>query len=218
MRIRNTDQFVRKARKLHGDRYNYSKVEYSSAKEKVIIGCPDHGWFEQTPSNHTHKTHARGCPKCGGQQLSREERLFANVIIPDDPNECWEWVGYGSRHGQLMADGEMTMAHRLSWEIHNGEIPDGLCVLHTCDNPPCSNPRHLFLGTHADNMQDMIGKKRHGTKGRRGPNAVHTKDDIIQIRKLLTDGVSQKEIAEIFGVSQSSIMQIKTRRSYRWVK
>jgi len=216
MRVTNTEQFLQKAKKLHGNRYDYSRVAYSSAKKNVTIGCPEHGWFKQTPSNHTHATKPRGCPKCGGQQLSRGERFWANVIIPNDPELCWVWLGYGNRYGQLMVDGQMILAHRLSWEIHNGEIPDGMNVLHTCDNPPCTNPKHLFLGTHLDNMKDMAAKGRHGVAGKRGPNAMHSRDDVVEIGKLLKAGISQKEIADRFGCSCGSISAISTGRTYRW--
>lgn len=78
---------------------------------------------------------------------------------------CWIWIGsaVASGHGQVnLADGERWLAHRLSWVIHYGAIPDGLNVCHKCDNPPCANPAHLFLGTQADNVQDAIQKGRPG--------------------------------------------------------
>lgn len=79
--------------------------------------------------------------------------------------KCWLWTGKTSGQGygrvRVPASG-YVLAHRFSWQLHNGNnpIPDGLLVLHKCDNPPCVNPKHLFLGTHADNMRDMIAKNR----------------------------------------------------------
>lgn len=98
-----------------------------------------------------------------------EERFWPKVA-KRGPDECWEWTasrtpqGYGKigrRKGESPA-----IASRVSWEMHNGPIPDGLHVLHRCDNPPCVNPAHLFLGTNADNQRDMRAKGR-GRLGRR---------------------------------------------------
>ncbi len=78
-------------------------------------------------------------------------------------NGCWEWNGYrGPKgHGQFTSYGVSSrLAHRVAWEFTNGPVPDGLCVLHRCDNPPCCNPDHLFLGTIADNNRDMFEKGR----------------------------------------------------------
>lgn len=82
---------------------------------------------------------------------------------------CWVWTasrfvrGYGALK---VDDGPKGYAHRISWELHFGPIPDGLWVLHRCDNPPCVNPAHLFLGTHLDNMADMDAKGRRNHPGR----------------------------------------------------
>lgn len=79
---------------------------------------------------------------------------------------CWTWTGSKSRHGygQLRTGrgkGRLELAPRISWRLANGPIPDGLCVLHKCDNPPCVRPSHLKLGTMADNSADMVRKGRH---------------------------------------------------------
>lgn len=92
-----------------------------------------------------------------------EVRFWANVLRGAD-NECWEWQGVRMRtafpYGRIGQGHNVLLAHRVSWELHNGPILDGLFVLHHCDNPPCVNPAHLFLGTHGDNMRDMASKGR----------------------------------------------------------
>lgn len=86
------------------------------------------------------------------------DRFWANVQKTDT---CWIWTGCRSHNYGLMgANKTRILAHRFSWELHNGPIPDGLGVLHRCDNPPCVNPDHLFLDTFEDNMKDKIAKGR----------------------------------------------------------
>ena len=111
-------------------------------------------------------------PKSG---LSLLERLLSKIVI-DSVTDCWVWqggkqnIGYG-----LMRDaGKMRTVHRVSYEEHIGKIPIGLCVLHTCDNPLCCNPNHLWLGTLKQNTHDMMskGRARHfgdGMKGKKQP-------------------------------------------------
>ena len=78
---------------------------------------------------------------------------------------CWEWQGGRAAFGHglihLGNGNKLVQAHRVAWELANGPIPDGLCVLHHCDNPPCVRPTHLFLGTLGDNARDMVAKGRH---------------------------------------------------------
>jgi hypothetical protein len=93
--------------------------------------------------------------------LSPEERFWSNVNIKDDA-ECWEWRGVAGtdKYGMTHWREKDWATHRIAWTLTNGEIPSGLLVCHHCDNPPCVNPKHLFLGTDMDNMQDMIKKGR----------------------------------------------------------
>ncbi len=93
---------------------------------------------------------------------------FEDGFIPSDPEECWEWFrarttdGYGT----LTVDGRTVYVHRVSYEVHVGPIPEGIHILHHCDNPPCVNPNHLFLGNQQSNLSDM---RRKGRDHKLGP-------------------------------------------------
>jgi hypothetical protein len=92
--------------------------------------------------------------------LDLEERFWKQVQISDG---CWEWTGSRRNrfgYGCFNVAGGKVLAHRMAWKIRNGAIPNRLCVLHRCDNPPCVNPDHLFLGTRGDNAHDMEAKER----------------------------------------------------------
>ena len=133
--------------------------------------------------------------------------------------KCWIWTGaiYKGKnqgYGKIMTgygvDRRPQRAHRVSYEMHKGKIKDNLCVLHSCDNPPCVNPEHLSLGTKKDNNADMIKKGRGkwfiGDKHHR--NKVKAKE-VKNIVKLYSTGkIFQKDIAKIYGVNQATISRL----------
>lgn len=102
-------------------------------------------------------------PKNNVKPKSIKERFEALVIVQDG---CWDWKASKFRSGYARfamppPTRHSVVAHRVSYELYKGPIPDGLLVCHTCDNPACTNPDHLFLGTHSDNVQDMLRKGRN---------------------------------------------------------
>lgn len=117
-------------------------------------------------------------------------------------NGCWEWGGYRNPqgYGVLRLMGRPFRAHRLSWELNRGEIPPRLLVCHKCDNPPCVNPDHLFLGTHRVNSADSA------TKGRQGKKL--SEQNVKEIIDLYNYGLSQKDISKLYGVVPSTINYI----------
>lgn len=149
-------------------------------------------------------------------------RFWAQVNKTDT---CWEWtsktvVGYGVIKLTPSFRGEKVKrqgAHRVSWELHNGPIPDGLWVLHRCDNRRCVNPDHLFLGTHGDNMRDMVEKKR--SKGAPPGEAHHfakmKQSEVDEARALYDQGWKYKDIAKRYGVTAHTISRIARRVTWR---
>lgn len=150
------------------------------------------------------------------ENTSDAERLFRYTNVRGI-DECWEWTGFRNRkgYGQCKSAGQPTIgAHRLSWIVHHGPIPEGMCVCHKCDNPPCVNPHHLFLGTIADNTADMMRKGRHRISPRYGTDNPRCKLSDDQIREIYYErhGDSPSSLAAEFGVSQSLISIIRNHR------
>src|SRR5690349_6165276 len=114
------------------------------------------------------------------KRKSAIERFWSRVDKLSDPNGCWVWIGYRhngthGRRGIISIKGKDIYVHRFSWEIHNGEIPKDMCVCHRCDNPICVNPDHLFLGTHQDNVRDMVQKGR-SARGSKNSHSILTEE------------------------------------------
>jgi ribosome-binding protein aMBF1 (putative translation factor) len=112
--------------------------------------------------------------------------------------------------------GHIETAHRISWQLHNGPIPPGMFVCHRCDNPPCVNPDHLFLGTHADNLRDASRKGRMRL-GANNINAKLSEDTVRIIRALSASGLSQNTLSKQFGVAQVTIHKIIHRQLWKSV-
>lgn len=131
---------------------------------------------------------------------------FPDMIGTD---ECWEWFGGRSRrgYGNFAFNGKQYRANRFAYERYIGPIPDGLWVLHRCDNPPCCNPDHLFLGTNLDNVRDKI------QKGRQQQGSLD-EIKVREMRKLYEAGVSTRQIAKLFGVSAPHAWRVVTRREW----
>ena len=146
---------------------------------------------------------------------SLEEKFWAKAIVKGS-NDCWIWNGWTDKYGYGCTShrGKHWLAHRLSFYIHHKELPDDMCVCHHCDNPPCVNPKHLFLGTPKDNRQDSIKKGRVTFKSGEGALNVKLSDnDIGKIRALYKTGdYYQAELGNMFGVSQGLISTIVRKR------
>lgn len=156
------------------------------------------------------------------------ERLYAKLVISDDPDDCWGWFGSrgenrpGKGHARLFggvtAPGEV-LAHRISYILHVGPIPEGLNVLHHCDNPPCCNPRHLYIGTHSDNMRDRVMRGREADRcGQRNPSTSLTDNDVLVIReRYATETITQTQLGYEYGVSQDTISKIVNHKTWSYL-
>ena len=138
---------------------------------------------------------------------------FWRKVSKGGPNDCGVWTaatnldGYGRFF--LGEDRKRSQAHRFSWRLANGPIPDGLSVCHHCDNPPCVNPAHLFLGTHAENMLDRDQKgRRPPPVGERNGRAKLLAAEVACVRVEHAAGLSVAELALKYGVSKSTIGSI----------
>ena len=145
--------------------------------------------------------------------MSTLQERFEAKYVAGAVDECWEWTAclhsYG--YGQIAGPRNKTLyAHRFSWEIYRGPIPEGMCVCHHCDNPSCVNPNHLFVGTNADNMRDRDAKGRIVRSiGKDNGNATILDSEVPEIRMAYAaGGVSQRQLAAQYGVTHPCIGEI----------
>lgn len=209
---------------------------YGSVTERVCNRC---GISFSVPTYSIKHGKGKFCSaKCSSQQRqgTPKDRLYRRII--KSKTGCWEWMGtrhsngYGvMRWSQRGTKSGLVTTHRASWIIHFGEIPDGLCVIHRCDNRRCVNPYHLSLGTIADNVRDCVTKNRHAYGDRNG-NRLHpelvnrgeshgmaklTEIQVKRIRKLYSSGKTQLQIASMFEIKRTHVQQITSRRTWRYI-
>lgn len=152
--------------------------------------------------------------------LSETQRFLRRVNI-GCKSECWEWQGSRNKpgwHGQWRSKGgAIELTHRAAFRLFRGEIPEGMHVLHRCDNPACVNPDHLFLGTQSDNAKDMWAKKRARPKRQIGEQhgmAKLTASIVLEIRASTESG---KAIAERLGIATTTVCDIRKRRTWKHI-
>lgn len=137
--------------------------------------------------------------------------------MPEPNTGCLLWLkgvddwGYGT----IKIDKKMKKAHRVAWALYNGEIPDGLKILHRCDTPPCINPNHLFLGTDQENNDDMVRKgRRVQVYGEDWPQAKLTEDQVLEIRASKENRVF---LGKKYNVHRDTITDVILRRTWRYL-
>ena len=151
-----------------------------------------------------------------------EERFWSRIKYS---NSCWGWTGSVNKagYGCLIIKKPRTrktilmLAHRISWFLHHHYDPKEMCVLHHCDNPPCVNPEHLFLGTQLDNIKDMVKKCREA-HGENCSQAKLTNEDVFAIRDKYSKGnITQHELGETYGVHRVHVGRIVNQKIWKHI-
>jgi hypothetical protein len=173
---------------------------------------------------------------CGPLTLTavQDHNFWRKIAIPNDSEECWTWVaGKNGRGYGIFGIGKTTLAHRIMWRVTYGGIGAGICVCHSCDNPACVNPDHLWLGTNLDNTVDKVSKgrakapsgRRHYThrkphlirRGTQRRGAKLDDDKVRRIRGMMGPDENPRAAAELFGVSTTLIRHVFQRRIWTHV-
>lgn len=144
------------------------------------------------------------------------DRLFSKIVCGITPDDCWGWLPPTSKKGYcpFWIGGKPYYAHRVSYFMANGSIDDTLEVMHSCDNPACSNPRHLSQGSHRENIMGAVARGRvipPGLKGEQSGRSKLTESDVRRIRALVASGISQREVARQYGVHSVTVHYIVHR-------
>lgn len=148
--------------------------------------------------------------------MNIEERFWDKVPMREE-GKCWLWHGAMLKggYGQIKIAGTPVQAHRFAWSFVNGEIPEGMVIRHTCDNPSCVNPSHLLLGTHKDNVADKYARHRnHSQIGSDNNCSKLTEADVVEIKYRLSEGEKQKDVAKVFGITQCQVSNIATGKQW----
>lgn len=157
------------------------------------------------------------------QHYTPEQRTIAfwnKIAITADDNQCWLWLGNINPingYGRFKTSSKIDSAHRVAWMYPDYVIPDGMLVCHSCDNPQCCNPKHLFIGTYQDNVDDMVEKGRNSWAdhiGEVNPNSKLTEEMVLEIR---SSTANSRELSIKYGVSRAHIRSIIRRLTWKHI-
>lgn len=190
-------------------------IEENQGKHICACGCG--GAINVLPKHHQRRIGIPRLVKGHSRRRPGDERFLD--MLERVANGCWLWTGCVSRdrYGIFNKGGRTAvLAHRVSYELHCAPIPKGMFVCHRCDNPPCANPMHLFLGTNADNMADMIAKGRQ-TRGEQKKNSKLTEQhvrEILALPKLPNRHGVWRAYARLNNVSDTTVRDVAHRRTW----
>lgn len=144
-------------------------------------------------------------------KIFNPKRFWSKVDIHGE-DECWPWTAGKDRkgYGHFSINGILYGAHKIAWELTNNETSKGKVIRHTCNNPPCCNPKHLRAGTHADNVADRVSSGRNAPqKGEKNPHAILTDEKVLAIRKeYIPRKVSMYKLATKYNISVQIVWQV----------
>jgi len=193
------------------------------SKQKTTVTCKCKCGKTQdiavTALEHGKSKSCRSCAFIKMHKRNREGLFWSHVDILSD-NDCWNWeltVNDGGYGQTTKAEFGTSAAHRIAWQYTNGKLDSPIFVLHKCDNPKCCNPKHLYLGTHRDNMDDMVNRNRRKGKGCGAANgrAKLTQEQAEEIREHYKKcKISQEKIAGWYGISQRAVSAIIRNERY----
>jgi hypothetical protein len=146
------------------------------------------------------------------------ERFWARVSV-GDAESCWEWAEgrTAAGYGETWGGGNVLYTHRVAWELAHGPIPPGMYICHTCDNPPCCNPAHLFVATPQQNVDDKVAKGRQ-SRGTDIRGARLTEKAVLAMRQLYAaGGLRQIDLAAMFGVAKRTVQEVTSGRTWAHV-
>lgn len=145
---------------------------------------------------------------------------FAEKFVKNAWTGCWEWIAarHKAGHGKFaVSSKDIQFAHRVSWMLHRGDIPDGMWVLHKCDNPRCVNPEHLYLGDHAQNTADMVSRGRANPPKHQGKQVSWAKLSVEAVMDIRTKRVSINEFAKIYGVGRATVHDAQSGKKWTFL-
>lgn len=198
----------------------------TSATKCSVHGCRNPARVRGWCNKHACRWRRHGNPTAGMDRDAPLDVRFWSRVNKDGPTQphmdtpCWVWTGNMSRgsvtYGMVRDGGRRMMAHRVSWAMVNGSVPDGLFVMHKCDHGPCVRPDHLDIGTNLDNIADKVRKGRQ-SRGHFSYRSKLTEADARAVVAAIAAGETFTAIASRFGVTRTNVYNIATGRSWRHI-
>jgi len=204
-----------------GWKYTYKcKCDCGNLRNNVVSDGLTRGFTKSCGCDHPNGAMGRGLSKEKYIEHTKKRLLKNRKIV----NECWEWKGFSQNKGYgFISWGQgksktKWLVHRISYTIWKGEIPKGMFILHSCDNPKCFNPDHLSVGTQKDNLQQMSQRGRSNARyGSKSGKSKLKESEVIKIRQMRDEGKTLKEISKKFNVTDANISDICQKYTWKHV-